>query len=123
MKAARKARVFEYLAVIVLIFVLWFLTWTWPVWPWCVGTVFGAWLVHKLRLRLQRSETNGWAGTVLRSMSKDGRDALLAIAFGCFLITVSQFVLRLCNSFMDDQRVRRGEYALSDVQRGLGYVL
>jgi hypothetical protein len=60
----------------------------------------------QVRLRLQRSETSWWFGNILRSVSKDGQDALLAIAFGCFLITVSQFVLRLCNAFMNDQAVR-----------------
>jgi hypothetical protein len=37
----------------------------------------------QIAVATQRSETAGWAATVLRSMSKDGSDALLAIAFGC----------------------------------------
>jgi hypothetical protein len=125
MTANGKARASEYLAGAVMVFTVWFLTWTWPLWLWCLGAFLGAWLIHKLRMHYRGDDSisPAWTSQLFQSMTKEGRDALLAITAGCLLVTVFQFVLRLCRSIASEQTVRSGEYYLSDLQHRLAAIL
>ena len=124
MMARKHAGVREYGAGALLIFVLWFMTWTWPVWPWSVGSFLVAWLLHTWRQRLDPgAEASSWRRDLLRSLAKDGRDAMLAMTFGCLIVMAAQFVFRLCSSILKEGVVREGEYYLSSTQHGLAYVL
>jgi hypothetical protein len=119
-----KAGKHEYLAGAILALLIWFATWTWPVWLWCAGTFLGAWLIHRLRLHLDTSLAERQASRdLLAAVTKDTRDALLAMCFGCFLVAAAQFVLRLTSSMVKEIAVVQCEYYLSSAQHVLAYVL